>query len=526
MNYTSKIKIILLALLTITLFASFANAITCGSYTCTLDMVSGISSKYVCNGSGASTVTQTAYDSRGDALQFFTCSGTMVYWRYYSGILRTAAYYGTVLGSGTYNQITQAERSDYSDHIFSFKLNDVYANWYYSDGYLKTAAYYSNNINGDFTTYHQITQTLTLTAPADSISSFTVPSGGNTKRAYWKYSNGFVGIHGRWGDSISGFSVTGNTATWNFYDGYSETTTPGSMVLTDCAPVNGSCGTGATTYLFTASAFSGPLCSAGTQSPATVLFPAAGSSKSWTCDGLYGGTTASCTATHSSAMDCTQSGVTVPHGSSATFYLTASVPFGSSCQSESRTCTNGTLSGSYAEVSCSILPQNGGWSAWTSCLNESQSRTCNNPAPACGGNSCSGPLIQTCGANPVNTNSIINLLATFDSKINIESQCITSSPAEVVISYVETNEEIARYSTYTCPQNSSITKHDILGLKDKSVILISITIPAPCTVCTKKVYLSINLGNKPASVPDNNLLSIIALIAIVIGIISIKRNKK
>ncbi len=46
----------------------------------------------------------------------------------------------------------------------------------------------------------------------------------------------------------------------------------------------------------------------------------------------------------------------VPHGSSVTAYQTPSVPYGSSCVSESRSCDNGALSGSYAHASCSVNP--------------------------------------------------------------------------------------------------------------------------------------------------------------------------
>ena len=47
-------------------------------------------------------------------------------------------------------------------------------------------------------------------------------------------------------------------------------------------------------------------------------------------------------------------GGTVAHGSSVTAYQTASVACGSSCTSESRSCNNGTLSGSYTNQSCTV----------------------------------------------------------------------------------------------------------------------------------------------------------------------------
>ena len=41
--------------------------------------------------------------------------------------------------------------------------------------------------------------------------------------------------------------------------------------------------------------------------------------------------------------------------------------------------------------------RDGGWSSWGNCSSCSQSRSCTNPSPACGGSSCSGSNSQHCG---------------------------------------------------------------------------------------------------------------------------------
>jgi peptidoglycan hydrolase-like protein with peptidoglycan-binding domain len=60
------------------------------------------------------------------------------------------------------------------------------------------------------------------------------------------------------------------------------------------------------------------------------------------------------------AASCTLSGLTVAHGTSQSFYSVASVPFGSTCSSveQSRTCQNGTLDGTntYKYSSCTVTP--------------------------------------------------------------------------------------------------------------------------------------------------------------------------
>ncbi len=52
----------------------------------------------------------------------------------------------------------------------------------------------------------------------------------------------------------------------------------------------------------------------------------------------------------------------------------------------------------YGEVksSCSNIPVDGGWSAWSTCNAGTKTRTCTNPAPQNGGASCSGPSTQSC----------------------------------------------------------------------------------------------------------------------------------
>ena len=69
--------------------------------------------------------------------------------------------------------------------------------------------------------------------------------------------------------------------------------------------------------------------------------------------GLWG-TTHAATFTVGSAGSCTFNGKTLASGSSVTAYLAASVPAGQTCKSQARTCSNGTLSGTYAYASCSV----------------------------------------------------------------------------------------------------------------------------------------------------------------------------
>ncbi|MBI5456736.1 hypothetical protein HY969_03255 [Candidatus Kaiserbacteria bacterium] len=72
----------------------------------------------------------------------------------------------------------------------------------------------------------------------------------------------------------------------------------------------------------------------------------------------YGGSDGwhSYTLTVNPPANCSFNGSTVNHGSSVTAYQAATVPYGQSCasQSQSRSCSNGTLSGTYQYESCTV----------------------------------------------------------------------------------------------------------------------------------------------------------------------------
>lgn len=87
-------------------------------------------------------------------------------------------------------------------------------------------------------------------------------------------------------------------------------------------------------------------------------------------------------------LSCTFNGTSVASGSSVTAYQSSSVAAGSQCVSQSRTCTNGTLSGSYQYASCSvagnICTPNWSCTGWNQCpVSGSQSRACSD-TNACG----------------------------------------------------------------------------------------------------------------------------------------------
>lgn len=76
------------------------------------------------------------------------------------------------------------------------------------------------------------------------------------------------------------------------------------------------------------------------------------------------------------AASCTFNGQTIPSGGSVTAYQTSTVTYGNTCTSETRACNNGALSGSYAYSTCSVGAP---------------------PVPYCGDGSCNnGETCSTC----------------------------------------------------------------------------------------------------------------------------------
>lgn len=74
-----------------------------------------------------------------------------------------------------------------------------------------------------------------------------------------------------------------------------------------------------------------------------------------TCSG-DGGTTVTQKATVNvtEATKCSLGGMVVPHGTSVTAYQSTSVKYGAECVSQTRTCANGVFSGFYTNVSCAV----------------------------------------------------------------------------------------------------------------------------------------------------------------------------
>jgi hypothetical protein len=97
------------------------------------------------------------------------------------------------------------------------------------------------------------------------------------------------------------FPATGGSTTWTCKGENGGTDSSCKATRSASVAINGVCGTAKRNYAATETGWgSYAFCSAGTANPTSPIFPAQGGSTTWTCEGVSGGTNASCRATRSS----------------------------------------------------------------------------------------------------------------------------------------------------------------------------------------------------------------------------------
>ena len=177
---------------------------------------------------------------------------------------------------------------------------------------------------------------------------------------------------------------------------------------------------------------------------------------------------------------CTFNGSTVPNGSSVTAYSTQSVPYDNSCStySQTRTCSNGTLSGSYPYASCTVAPaanctfngstvlhgnsvtayQSSLLPYGQSCSAQSQARTCSNGTlsgtyayPSCSNSAASTPTLTITGNGIATTISVIagmavDIAATFTAGAG---DTITGAAINNYLNNALTSQVAASSKSYT-----------------------------------------------------------------------------
>lgn len=90
----------------------------------------------------------------------------------------------------------------------------------------------------------------------------------------------------------------------------------------------------------------------------TVPYGETCKSETRTCsNGVLSGSNTFASCSVEDAKSCSFNGQTVLSGSSVKAYASSQVPYGSTCSSETRTCTNGVLSGSNTYASCTVAPK-------------------------------------------------------------------------------------------------------------------------------------------------------------------------
>ena len=116
-----------------------------------------------------------------------------------------------------------------------------------------------------------------------------------------------------------------------------------------------------------------------------------------TLSGSYGAGSCSVSACSGCSLPW---GGSIANGASVTAYAASSVPCGSSCSSQTRTCTNGSLSGSYGNSSCSVAAC-GCSLPWGGSISSGQSVTAYASSSVPCGSSCTSQT-RTCNNGSLN----------------------------------------------------------------------------------------------------------------------------
>ena len=105
---------------------------------------------------------------------------------------------------------------------------------------------------------------------------------------------------------------------------------------------------------------------------------------------------------------------------------------------------NGRLC-NYTICEQNCTPVNGGWSGWSACVSGVQTRTCDNPAPSCGGNDCIGSPTQSCNTltlPPVTVNR-------FQTSAPLTAQYTGTVPGRVVFDRITPSNIFSIYGGTT-----------------------------------------------------------------------------
>ncbi|MGH7175283.1 MAG: hypothetical protein ACREGR_02920, partial [Minisyncoccia bacterium] len=155
------------------------------------------------------------------------------------------------------------------------------------------------------------------------------------------------------------FPSAGNSSNWTCSGANGGSASPTcSASQAGPGPVAGTCGTAnGQTYPYGSTVY-GSYTQCGSGSPSNTTFPSAGNGASWTCSGANGGSASpSCSASQAAPAACALPwGGTTADSTSVTAYQSSSVTSPATCSSQTRTCSNGTLSGSYQYPSCTVNP--------------------------------------------------------------------------------------------------------------------------------------------------------------------------
>lgn len=138
-------------------------------------------------------------------------------------------------------------------------------------------------------------------------------------------------------------------------------------------------------------------------------------------------------------------------------------------------------------------------------------------------NSCASIIVDPIPTTPSgsNLNKILVLEAEKDVNLSTRIRCDFSTDANLLIKWKDGSTQI---NNFDCNSQLIKTLYSIPNLPKEGMVEVIATIPQPCDVCQKTVFVSISEPTQ-TTIPDNNLISIILFFVLIISLVFVQNKK-
>ena len=142
----------------------------------------------------------------------------------------------------------------------------------------------------------------------------------------------------------------------------------------------------------------------------------------------------------------------------------------------------------------------------------------------CGSPNCECDGAGNCTASTLNT--IIDFNSSYDGEIKLGIKCKKNVSGEANIRIYEESYGTELIENIDCLAQSNYKTISASGFEKGKIYQFTLTIPEPCSTCTKTIYIAITEQEKTTSIPEMplHLVVLIASIALIAVFLERKKN--